>query len=94
MQLSVLVKPASGLCNMACRYCFYREEMEKRKGSPPSFMDETTLEHVIRKTLVNAGDGACFVFQGGEPTLRGFDKVFETARSLKGYGSRPAGSPD
>ena len=44
MQLSVLVKPASGLCNMACRYCFYREEMEKRKGSPPSFMDETTLE--------------------------------------------------
>lgn len=73
MQLSVLVKPASGLCNMACRYCFYREEMEKRKGSPPSFMDETTLEHVIRKTLVNAGDGACFVFQGGEPTLCGLD---------------------
>ena len=28
--LSVMLKPASGQCNMHCDYCFYCDEMEQR----------------------------------------------------------------
>ena len=28
--IHVMMKPASGLCNMRCQYCFYADEMEKR----------------------------------------------------------------
>ena len=28
--ISVLIKPASGMCNMQCDYCFYCDEMKKR----------------------------------------------------------------
>lgn len=27
--ISVLIKPASGMCNMQCDYCFYCDEMKK-----------------------------------------------------------------
>ena len=73
MPVSVLIKPASGLCNMACRYCFYREEADSRGSVVERFMDEKTLEAAVRRTLVSSRDGACFLFQGGEPTLRGLD---------------------
>ena len=33
-QIHVMIKPASGLCNMRCKYCFYTDEMEKRSGEP------------------------------------------------------------
>ena len=29
--LSLLIKPASGLCNMRCRYCFYADVAEHRE---------------------------------------------------------------
>ena len=29
--VSVLMKPASGLCNMACDYCFYCDESKRRE---------------------------------------------------------------
>ena len=28
---SILIKPVSSTCNMACHYCFYRDEAEKRQ---------------------------------------------------------------
>lgn len=28
---SILIKPVSSMCNMACHYCFYRDEAEKRQ---------------------------------------------------------------
>ena len=28
---TILIKPASGLCNMRCSYCFYCDEMDKRE---------------------------------------------------------------
>ena len=29
--LSLLIKPASGNCNMRCRYCFYADELDNRE---------------------------------------------------------------
>ncbi|MEF9840302.1 MAG: anaerobic sulfatase maturase, partial [Lachnospiraceae bacterium] len=69
--ISVLIKPASGMCNMKCEYCFYVDEMKNRKQSNFGMMSEETLEHIISKTLAFAEEECNMAFQGGEPTLRG-----------------------
>ena len=69
--LNLLIKPASGRCNMRCRYCFYADETAHREVNDYGLMPEDVLEAMIRKSLAHA-EGACtFGFQGGEPTLRG-----------------------
>ncbi|MBQ8996316.1 MAG: anaerobic sulfatase maturase [Oscillospiraceae bacterium] len=78
--ISVLLKPASGSCNMHCDYCFYKDEASKRDVPFYGTMSEDTLKNVIRRTLPRAEGTASYAFQGGEPTLRGLDfyqKVLE-----------------
>lgn len=71
--IHVMIKPASGLCNLRCKYCFYADEMENRSQASFGIMSEKTLENVVKQTLRFA-DGQCtFAFQGGEPTLAGLD---------------------
>ena len=70
---TVLIKPASGLCNISCDYCFYCDETAKRTTASFGMMTEETLENIIRKVLRQAEGEVCFAFQGGEPTLRGLD---------------------
>ncbi len=69
----IMVKPASGLCNMRCGYCFYADEMNHRQQASYGIMDQETAESVIRKVLAREKDGCTFAFQGGEPTLAGLD---------------------
>lgn len=71
--VSVLLKPSSSLCNMACRYCFYCDEACKRHTCSYGFMSGETLKNVIRKTMLRAESAISYVWQGGEPTLRGLD---------------------
>ncbi|MCL2105490.1 MAG: SPASM domain-containing protein [Oscillospiraceae bacterium] len=71
--VSVLIKPASGQCNLRCRYCFYRDETEKRAAASFGVMSEETLRAVLQKLLAAAEDSCAIVFQGGEPTLAGLD---------------------
>ena len=69
--LCLLIKPASGSCNMRCRYCFYTDETENRSVALRGVMSRETMETIVDKALSYA-DGACtFSFQGGEPTLAG-----------------------
>jgi len=71
--LNLLIKPASGSCNMRCRYCFYTDETEKRSVPLLGCMSTRTMHTIVDKALAYA-DGACtFSFQGGEPTLAGLD---------------------
>lgn len=87
--ISVLIKPASGQCNMHCDYCFYCDESVKRQRASYGFMTEETLKNVVRKCVIPA-EGACsIVFQGGEPTLCGlpfFQKAVEFARHFNRRG--------
>ena len=80
--IHVLIKPASGMCNLNCRYCFYHDIVEKREQRSYGFMAEDTLEAVIQKALDYAQQECSISFQGGEPTLAGLD-FFRTAVALQ-----------
>ncbi len=67
--IHVLLKPASGNCNMRCDYCFYYDTMSKRKELTYGFMSLDTLEDVIEKVLLYAEKSCTISYQGGEPTL-------------------------
>ncbi len=80
---SLLIKPASGDCNLHCTYCFYHErvtdpykETKKRRMSPE------TLEKLIKQGMRLDRRQATFGWQGGEPTLMGLD-FFKKAVSLQ-----------
>ncbi len=71
--IHVMLKPASGACNMHCRYCFYVDEMQHRTTACYGTMSLQTLEAVIQRSLAFAQGSCTFLFQGGEPTLAGLD---------------------
>ena len=79
----MLLKPASGLCGLRCRYCFYHDETAKREQASYGVMEEAVLEAVIQRALASATQSCTFSFQGGEPTLAGLDffrRAVELAR--------------
>lgn len=85
MLQNILIKPASGLCNMKCEYCFYCDEAEKRKTESFGMMDPKTIENIIKKVLRQGRGEICFAFQGGEPTLRGLDFFRQVIQLEKSY---------
>jgi uncharacterized protein len=76
--LSLLIKPASSLCNMRCRYCFYADVGAHRSMPSYGLMQAETARSVIDNTFKDlaGGDEVTFAFQGGEPSLAGL-KWFE-----------------
>ena len=52
--LSLLIKPASGSCNMRCRYCFYVDETENRAVALRGRMSEETMHFMVDKALAYA----------------------------------------
>jgi organic radical activating enzyme len=83
--ISVMMKPASGNCNMKCDYCFYCDEAQKRSQESYGFMSEQTLKNVIRKTMLRAEGMISYTFQGGEPTLRGIEFFQKAVAYQKQY---------
>lgn len=81
-ELLLLIKPASGLCNMKCDYCFYCDISNKRDIASYGIMTFDTLEVVVEKALAYADRACTFAFQGGEPTLAGFE-FFEHLMELE-----------
>lgn len=71
--ISIMLKPASELCNMRCEYCFYADEAAKRQISSYGMMTTETLEEIIKKALSIAEGSCSILFQGGEPTLAGLE---------------------
>lgn len=78
----LLIKPSSGICNLNCRYCFYHDITEKREQRSYGFMEDDTLEEVIKKGISYAEKECTIAFQGGEPTLIGLE-FFQKAISLQ-----------
>ncbi|MBQ2956822.1 MAG: anaerobic sulfatase maturase [Clostridia bacterium] len=80
--INVLIKPASGACNLRCKYCFYADEAMNRSVANYGLMSAETLEQVIIRAFEAADRSVTFGFQGGEPTLCGLD-FFRNAVALQ-----------
>lgn len=73
-RISFLIKPASSLCNMRCRYCFYADVADHRQVRSHGVMRPATARALIDRALALGEDAdITFAFQGGEPTLAGLD---------------------
>lgn len=86
--VNLLIKPASSLCNLRCRYCFYADEAKNRACPSMGIMREETVELLLREAYrcVEERGAVSFAFQGGEPTLAGLDffrRFVERARALR-----------
>lgn len=76
--ISYLIKPVSSLCNMRCHYCFYEDVSSLREVKSYGVMTKDTSYNLIHTTFKNlsANGVVYFAFQGGEPTLWGYDNYF------------------
>ena len=85
--LHLLIKPASGACNMRCGYCFYANLAAC--GAPTGkIMTEETAERVITRAAETGARRICFAFQGGEPLLMG-EEFYRTLVRLQRRYARP-----
>lgn len=71
--LGLLIKPASGNCQLRCHYCFYENVSESRQVANYGLMSPETLELLVAKAISEIDEQCNFSFQGGEPTLVGLD---------------------
>jgi len=78
---SLLIKPASAVCNLDCAYCFYLDrDADPYKELPARRMTDETLERLVDTYMFYSYPHSTFAFQGGEPTLAGlkfFEKLVE-----------------
>ncbi len=73
--ISVLIKPASSLCNLRCSYCFYANVSSLREVRSFGKMKEEVTEKMIENIYADLEDGdqLTLAFQGGEPTMAGLN---------------------
>lgn len=87
--LSIMIKPASSLCNLRCKYCFYCDVVSQREVSSFGVMKEDTAENLIKSALEFAdGCSVAFAFQGGEPLIAGLDYFRFFTEKVKEYNSK------
>src|SRR3954468_18235565 len=71
---SLLIKPASAICNLDCEYCFYLDRAtDPYEARRSRVMQPATLEKLVSGYLAYSYPVSSFAFQGGEPTLAGID---------------------
>ncbi len=86
--ISVLIKPASSLCNLNCDYCFYNKISDERKIKSYGLMTLETLETIVKKVIEESESFCGFAFQGGEPTLVGLDFYKKLIELQKKYNTK------
>ncbi len=84
---SLLIKPASAICNLDCQYCFYLDrEADPYKALPARQMSLETLERLVDTYLFYSYPNSVFAFQGGEPMLAGLPFFKKLVEFEKQYG--------
>lgn len=87
--LSIMIKPASSLCNLRCKYCFYCDVASHRDEFSLGIMENSTAENLIKSALSFAdGCSVAFAFQGGEPLLAGKEYFKSFVYLVNKYNSR------
>lgn len=71
--ISIMIKPASSLCQLRCKYCFYANVSSLREVKSYGKMNTATSKKLIEQVFYDLEDGdeLTIAFQGGEPTLAG-----------------------
>lgn len=89
--LQLLIKPASSLCDLKCKYCFYHD-LATHQALSPKIMSVETLELTIKRaseyftnTPKDEPSYLSILFQGGEPTLAGLDYFKQAIAFQKQY---------
>src|SRR3954468_8566998 len=84
---SLLIKPASAVCNLDCAYCFYLDrDADPYAALPGRRMTNDTLERLVDTWMFYSYPNSAFAFQGGEPTLAGLDFFRKLVGFQKHYG--------
>lgn len=86
--ITLLIKPASGNCNMRCRYCFYYDEQQNRETASYGLMSLETAHLLIDRAMEEAEGSCAFAFQGGEPTLVGLDFYRDFVEAVEAHPRR------
>lgn len=70
---NIMIKPASSLCNLRCKYCFYADVVSHREVVSYGIMDNEKADIILTNIFcdLQRGDHVTFAFQGGEPTMAG-----------------------
>jgi len=87
---SLLVKPTSADCNLACEYCFYLPKGSLYPETKKHRMSDSVLEHVIKTYMQTPQPAYSICWQGGEPTLMGTEFFTKAVEFQKKYGSAGA----
>lgn len=89
--VNLLIKPASSLCNLRCKYCFYEDEAQNRTQHSMGIMKEEMADTLVRQVFeaVDSDGAVSFAFQGGEPTVAGLPYFRRFVEQVKQC--RPAG---
>ncbi len=83
---SILVKPTSADCNLACEYCFYLEKAELYPLEKQRRMPLDVMEEMVKQVMETGQPSLSFGWQGGEPTLMGLDFFRKAVECQKKYG--------
>lgn len=86
--INILIKPASGSCQMRCEYCFYADEMCNREKGSYGMMSPEVQEMMVKKGIKAATGAITFSFQGGEPTLIGMEYFERLIRLVEKYNTK------
>ena len=88
--LVIMIKPVSSLCNLQCKYCFYRDVSRLRNMGSFGVMSIRTMKNMLGKIEQDLapGDHVVFAFQGGEPTLAGINYFSEFIEDVSRWDRR------
>jgi uncharacterized protein len=88
VSFQVMTKPAGASCNLNCSYCYYLEKRNLYPANSNLKMSKELLERFIKEYIsAHEVPVVTFTWQGGEPTLMGFE-FFRKAIALQKKYSR------
>ncbi len=85
---TLLIKPVSAVCNLNCKYCFYKRAINVFEKKDSYVMSDKVLTNMISKYLSLGFRENGFGWQGGEPTVAGLDFFEKVVNYQIKYGQK------
>src|SRR5574340_205140 len=85
----LMLKPVGARCNLACRYCYYREKAALYPDSDLRMGEETLAQVTAAYLQANPAAEVVCGWQGGEPLLAGLE-FYRRALELQREHARPS----